>query len=180
MRQRPPVAPGSYVAIYGTLLAGNGKSVGFTSLPLPTTLNGTSSHPLRSADAPTLCQRVSDPRADSGRPYEYYVSASSYNGGHFFYAGAFCAGAVDGDGITAGIYTVNESGSGAGIVTEALNGQLNSTSDPCACGRFPGAVHGPRFGAESNGTTGTGCWLTGADYDSFYYDAYRNGYHWRS
>ena len=34
------VAPGSYVAIYGTSLAGNG-SPSATSLPLPTTLNGT-------------------------------------------------------------------------------------------------------------------------------------------
>jgi uncharacterized protein (TIGR03437 family) len=35
-----------------------------------------------------------------------------------------------------GIYTVNESGSGAGIVTEALTGQLNSTSNPAHAGDY--------------------------------------------
>ena len=35
------VAPGSYIAIYGTGLAGNGNSSATPGQPLPTTLNGT-------------------------------------------------------------------------------------------------------------------------------------------
>jgi uncharacterized protein (TIGR03437 family) len=129
------VAPGSYVAIYGTLLAGNGNPSA-TSLPLPTTLNGTQvtlcgvPMPLLYASAgqinalipagltSTTCPLVVTTGATSSTPVQSAPVQLTVTE------------------LQPGIYTVNESGSGAGIVTEALNGQLNSTSNPAHAGDF--------------------------------------------
>jgi uncharacterized protein (TIGR03437 family) len=154
------VTPGSYIAIYGTNLAGTGNPSA-TTIPLPTTLNGASA---------TLC----------GVPMPLlYASASQIN-------------ALVPDGLNAatcplivtsnntasapiqltitpvqpGIYTLDTSGSGTGIVTNALTGKLINAANPAHAGDYLvvyttglGPVHdtngnpGPAVGALAPTTT---------------------------
>ena len=139
------VSPGSYIAIYGNGLAGNGDPSA-KSLPLPTTLNGASA---------TLC----------GVPMPLlYASATQINAiAPQVPAGSLqCPLVVSVNGqasasvqltmapLQPGIYTVNLSGSGPGVVTNARTGQLISETNPAHAGDFLaiyatglGAVQGP-------------------------------------
>ncbi len=120
------VAPGSYVAIYGTALAGNGNPSA-TSLPLPTTLNGAQvtlgglPMPLLYASATQINALV--PQAlksgtaplvvSNGTPLQLTVTD-----------------------LQPGIYTVNLSGSGPGVIANALTGQLISDANPAHASDF--------------------------------------------
>jgi len=151
------VSPGSYVAIYGSGMAGNGNP-NAPSLPLPTTLNGASV---------TLC----------GTPMPLlYASATQINA--LIPAGltpnATCGLVVTVGGVASspqpllvtelqpGIYTVNTSGSGPGIVANAVTGLLNSSTNPAHVGDFeviyatglgtvagPNGEQGPAVGAAT-------------------------------
>ncbi len=131
--QAPPsvVSPGSYVAIYGSGMAGNGNPSA-TVLPLPTTLNGASV---------TLCA-VPMPLL--------YASATQINA--LIPAGltsnSSCPLVVTTGGVQSspqtlqvtelqpGIYTVNTSGSGPGILANAVTGLLNSATNPAHAGDY--------------------------------------------
>ncbi len=118
------VAPGSYVAIYGTGLAGSGNPAA-TTLPLPTTLNGTQMF-LGGIPMPLLY-------AGSGQVNALVPQGILPNAS---YPLVVVTGttqsvpvALTVTELQPGAYTVNTSGSGAGIVTNAA-GVLNSGSNP--------------------------------------------------
>ncbi len=139
------VSPGSYVAIYGTNLAGTGNP-NATTLPLPTTLNGAQV---------TLC----------GVPMPLlYASATQINVmiPQSITPSASCplvvtTGTVQSAPIQLvvtelqpGIYTVDTSGSGPGIIVDAVTNLLNNSSRPAKTNDFLviyatglGAVKGP-------------------------------------
>jgi uncharacterized protein (TIGR03437 family) len=160
--QAPPsvVSLGSYVAIYGTALAGPGNPSA-SSLPLPTTLNGAQVS-LGGLPMPLL---YASPVQINGLVPQGLQPNSSY-------PLVVTVGGVPGAAVQLkvlelqpGIYTVNESGSGAGIVSEALTGQLNSVSNPAHSGDFlvvyctglgpvqgPNGQAGPTDGAVAPGS----------------------------
>jgi uncharacterized protein (TIGR03437 family) len=125
--QAPPsVVPlGGYVAIYGTLLAGYGVPFA-PSLPLPTTLNGTQvtlggiPMPLLYAN-PTQINALIPQGLKPNAPYPLVVVTGAVQ------SAPVPVSVLE---LQPGIYTVNGSGSGPGIVTDALTGQLNSTANP--------------------------------------------------
>ncbi len=119
------VSPGSYVAIYGTGL-GSGENPSAVSTPLPYTLNETSvtlcglKMPLLYAGTTQInalvplgltpnpsCPLVVTSANVQSAPVQLMVTE-----------------------LQPAIYTVNEAGSGPGIVAEAATGQLNSASVP--------------------------------------------------
>ena len=125
------VAPGSYVAIYGTGLAGSG-SPSATSLPLPTTLNGTQLL-LGGVPMPLLY-------ASAGQVNALVPEGIAPNG---TYPLVIVRGTVQSvpvpltvTELQPGAYTVDTSGSGAGIVTNALTGQLITASNPAHAGDY--------------------------------------------
>ena len=111
------VAPGSYIAIYGAGLAGNGNPSA-TSLPLPTTLNGTQLFlgglpmPLLYASAGQVNALVPQGIAPNAI-YPLVVT----RGGTVSVPVELAV-----TELQPGSYTVNTSGSGPGIVTNALTG----------------------------------------------------------
>jgi len=125
------VTPGSYIAIYGTGLAGNGNPSA-TTLPLPTTLNGASV---------TLCG-VPMPLLYAG-PTQINAIVPQVPPGSLqcplvVTSGGQASGPVQltVTSLQPGIYSVNLSGSGPGVVTNALTGQLNSDTNPARAGDF--------------------------------------------
>jgi uncharacterized protein (TIGR03437 family) len=129
----PPsvVSLGSFVAIYGTALAGAGNPSA-SSLPLPTTLNGTQAT-LGGLSMPLIYAGSS--QINALVPQGLKPNAS--------YPLVVTVGPVQSAPVSLsvmelqpGIYTVNESGSGPGIVTEALTGQLNTASNPAHASDF--------------------------------------------
>lgn len=139
------VSPGSYVAIYGTALAGAGNPSAM-SLPLPATLNGASA---------TLCNIPMPLLYASATQINAIVPQAAPSTGS-------CPLIVISGGVPSapvpltlqqlqpGIYTVNLSGSGAGVVANALTGQLNSAANAARAGDFLaiyctglGGVQGP-------------------------------------
>lgn len=139
------VSLGSYIAIYGTALGGSGNP-NATSLPLPTLLNGVSATlgglpmPLLYA-SPTQINALIPQGLTPGRTYPLVVTVGTTASAPIQLTVAE---------LQPGIYTVNTSGSGAGIVTEALTGQLNSATNPAKAGDYLviygtglGAVQGP-------------------------------------
>jgi len=144
------VAPGSYVAIYGTALAGTGNPAA-TSLPLPFTLNGTQATlcglpmPLLYA-GPTQINALIPQAVTPNVPCPFLVTTGATQSAPIQLTVAE---------LQPGIYTVNETGSGPGIVTEALTGQLNSASNPAHAGDYLviyatglGALTGPNGETE--------------------------------
>ena len=149
------VSLGSFVAIYGTALAGTGNPSA-SSLPLPTTLNGTQATlggipmPLiyaGSSQINALVPQGLKPNAS----YPLIVTVGPTQSAPV---------ALRVTELQPGVYTVNESGSGPGIVTEALTGQLNTASTPAHASDFlvvyctglgpvqgPGGQPGPGDGA---------------------------------
>jgi uncharacterized protein (TIGR03437 family) len=145
--QAPPsvIAPGSYIAIYGTKLAGAGNPSA-ASLPLPTTLNGAQATlcgvpmPLLYAAAAQINALV--PRVPEGSAQCPLIVT----------AGDVPSSALQltMTALQPGIYTVNLTGSGPAVVTDALNGRLNTPESPARGGDFLavyatglGAVQGP-------------------------------------
>src|SRR6185312_16240116 len=155
------VAPGSYVAIYGTGLAGTGNPSA-TTFPLPTTLNGTQVTlcgipvPLLYASPTqinvllpqkltnsTSCPLIVITGTTSSAPVQLVVTE-----------------------LQPGIYTANTSGSGRGIVANALTGALNDATHPAHAHDFlvvymtglgavvgPNGEPGPNDGAAAPTTT---------------------------
>jgi len=131
--QAPPsvVSLGSYVAIYGTLLAGSGNPSA-PSTPLPTTLNGTQISlgglpmPLLYAASGQLNALVPQGLAPN-RSYPLVVTTGTLQ------SAPVMLSVVE---LQPGIYTVNTSGSGPGIVANAFTGQLNSSSNPAHVSDF--------------------------------------------
>lgn len=125
------VAPLSYVAIYGTGLAANG-SPSAANLPLPTTLNGTQlllggiPMPLLYASAGQVNALVPEGIAPNAT-YPLTVLRGSTPS---------VPVPITVTELQPGTYTVNTTGSGAGIVTNALTGQSNSASSPAHVGDY--------------------------------------------
>jgi uncharacterized protein (TIGR03437 family) len=123
------VAAGSYVAIYGTNLAGEGLPSAST-LPLPTTLNGTQ---LLFGGVPMPMLYASSTQVNALVP-EGLVANTQYslvvtNGG--LQSSAMPVTAV---GFQPGIYTVDGSGSGDGVITDAISGSLLGRTNPAHLG----------------------------------------------
>ena len=125
------VSPGSYVAIYGTALAGTGNPLA-TALPLPTTLNGTQATlcgvpmPLLYA-SPTQINALIPQSVGSGRTCPLVVIVGTVQSAPV---------QLTVTELQPGIYTLNESGSGPGIITNAITGQLISASNPARASDF--------------------------------------------
>ena len=139
------VAPLSYVAIYGKNLAGAG-SPSASSLPLPTILNGTqlllggTAMPLLYASSGQVNALVPEGLAANASYPLVVVRGGTQS----------VPVPVTIAGVQPGIYTIDTSGSGAGIVTNALTGQLITSSNPAHAGDYLvlyctglGAVKGP-------------------------------------
>ncbi len=147
------VAPGSYVAIYGTGLAGNGSPLA-TSLPLPTTLNGTQLF-LGGLPMPLLYASAGQVNAlvpQGILPNASYPLTVVMNG-----TTESVPVSLTVTELQPGIYTATYTGSGAGIVTNAVTGQLIDASHPAHAADYLtiyctglGALTGP------NGQAGPG------------------------
>ena len=125
------VAPGSYIAIYGTGLAGSGNPSA-TTLPLSTSLNGTQ---LLLGGVPMPLIYASSVQVNALVPQSLAPNAS--------YPLIVVRGATQSVPVSLtvaelqpGIYTVDLSGSGPGIVTNALSGQLITSSNPAHAGDY--------------------------------------------
>jgi uncharacterized protein (TIGR03437 family) len=144
------VAPGSYVAIYGTGLAG-GDNPSATTIPLPTTLNGTQIF-LGGIPMPLLY-------AGAGQVNVLIPEGIAPNAAYPLVIQRGTAQSVPVPltvtQLQPGAYTVNTSGSGAGIVTNALTAELITTSNPAHAGDYLvvyatglGALTGPNGETE--------------------------------
>jgi uncharacterized protein (TIGR03437 family) len=125
------VSPGSYVAIYGTALAGAGNPSA-TSLPLPNTLNGAQVSlgglpmPLNYASATQINALIPEGLAPNAS-YPLVVTVGSTPSAPV---------QLNVIGLQPAIYTVNELGTGPGIVANAFTGQLNTASNPAHASDF--------------------------------------------
>jgi uncharacterized protein (TIGR03437 family) len=125
------VSPGSYIAIYGTGLAGSGNPSA-TSLPLPITLNGTELFlgglpmPLLYAGAGQVNALVPEGIAPNAAYPLVVVRGNAQS----------VPVALTVTELQPGAYTVDTSGSGAGIVTNALTGALISAANPAHAGDY--------------------------------------------
>jgi uncharacterized protein (TIGR03437 family) len=144
------VSIGSYVAIYGHALAGN-NNPSATTLPLPASLNGTQAT-LGGLSMPLLYAVSGQINAlvpmglKPGQSYPLVVTRDNIPSAPV---------SLTVLQLQPGIYTVTTTGSGSGIVTNALTGQLITQSNPAKAGDYLtiwctglGPVHGP------NGETG--------------------------
>jgi len=126
------VSPGSYIAIYGKALAGGGNPLAATT-PLPTTLNGTSVTlgglplPLLFASSGQVNAIVPQGLAPNNA-YRLLI-----NGQQDLVSNPVTLLVLE---LQPGIYTVDTSGSGAGIVADALTGQLINASNPAKAGQY--------------------------------------------
>jgi uncharacterized protein (TIGR03437 family) len=141
------VSPGSYIAIYGTNLAGSGNP-NATSLPLPMSLNGTQLF-LGGLPMPLLY-------AASGQVNALVPQGIMPNATYPLVVVQGNAQSVPVPITIAelqpGQYTVNTSGSGAGIVTNAKTAALISASNPAHAGDFL-VIYGTGLGSLT-GTNG--------------------------
>ena len=139
------VAPGSYVTIYGTGLAGGGDPSA-TSLPLTTTLNGTqvllggTPMPLLYA-SPRQVNAIVPEGLPPNASYPLVVVQGS--------AQSLPLSLIVTE-LQPGIYTADSSGSGAGIVANAITGSPIGASNPAHAGEYLvvyctglGALSGP-------------------------------------
>ncbi|HEU5022181.1 MAG TPA: hypothetical protein VFT60_09820, partial [Bryobacteraceae bacterium] len=125
------VSPGSYIAIYGTGLAGSGNPSA-ASLPLPTNLNGTQLFlgglpmPLLYAGAGQVNALVPEGITPNASYPLVVVRGNTVS----------VPVALTVTELQPGAYTVDTSGSGAGIVTNAATGALISSSNPAHAGDY--------------------------------------------
>jgi uncharacterized protein (TIGR03437 family) len=125
--QAPPqvVASGTFVAIYGTALGGNGNPSAST-LPLPTSLNGVQVTlggtllPLLYAGGGQVNGLVPQGLAP-GNSYPLVVITASSRSSPVM---------VQVKSVEPGIYTADTSGSGPGIIANATTGQLINAANP--------------------------------------------------
>jgi hypothetical protein len=124
------VAPGSYVAIYGTNLAGNGNPSATAGQPLPATLNG--AH-LTLGGLPLPLLYASPTQVNAVIPQDIAPNATYplvvVNG-----TAQSVPVALTVTELQPGVYTVDTSGSGAGIVADAVTGKLITASNPARAG----------------------------------------------
>ncbi len=121
------VAPGSYMAIYGSGLGGSGNPSAM-SLPLPTSLNGVQAT-LGGLPAPLLyaasgqINAIVPQELSAGNSYPLTIMSAT---------GALLAVPVTlmVQELQPAIYTVDASGSGPGIVANSVTGQLISATNP--------------------------------------------------
>ena len=119
------VSPGGYVTIYGTQLSNPATNSTAASLPLPTTLNGTQvtigelPMPLLFASSGQINALVPQ-ELGPNNSYPLVVMNSAFT----------VPVMVKVKELQPGVYTVDQSGFGSGIVTNALTGQLISTTNP--------------------------------------------------
>jgi uncharacterized protein (TIGR03437 family) len=121
------VAPGSYVSIYGLAIAGNGNPFA-SSLPLPTTLNGTQ---LLLGGIPMPLVYAGAGQVNALVPQELAPNAS--------YPLVVVTGTTQSvpmaltiAELQPAIYSINFTGSGAGVVTNAITAQLIDASNPAS------------------------------------------------
>jgi uncharacterized protein (TIGR03437 family) len=125
------VSPGSYIAIYGTGLADNGNPSA-TSLPLPTNLNGTQLFlgglpmPLLYAGAGQVNALVPEGIAPNASYPLVVVRGEAES----------VPVALTVTELQPGTYTVDTSGSGGGIVTNASTGALIWAQNPAHAGDY--------------------------------------------
>jgi uncharacterized protein (TIGR03437 family) len=124
------VAPGSYVAIYGTGLAGSGNPNATPGSALPSTLNGTQ---LLLGGIPMPLLYAAANQVNAIVPQGLAPNAN--------YPLVVMRGSVPSVPVPLTVtelqpatYTVNTSGSGAGIVTDALTGKEITASNPAQTG----------------------------------------------
>ncbi len=144
------VSPLSYIAIYGTGLAGTGSPAA-SSLPLPTTLNGTQ---LLLGGIPMPLLYASAGQVNALVP-EGIVPNATYPLVVVRGAAQSVPVALTVTELQPGAYTVNTSGSGAGIVTNAITGSLITSTNPAHAGDYLviyatglGALTGPNGETE--------------------------------
>jgi len=144
------VGLGTYIAIYGKSLAGSG-SPSAAAMPLPTTLNGTQ---VSLGGKPMPLLYASEGQINGLVPQELTPNNS--------YPLVVTIGTVQSVAVMLlvkelqpGIYTLDTSGSGPGIVADALTGQLVSAANPAQAsdylvtyGTGLGRVQGPNGEAE--------------------------------
>lgn len=144
------VAPGSYVAIYGTGLGGSGTPSA-TTLPLPTTLNGVQ---LLLGGIPMPLLYAGTGQVNAIVPQELSPNAS--------YPLVVVRGSAQSAPVPLtvtelqpGVYSVNAIGTGQGIVTNATTGQIVNASNPAHAGDYLtiyctglGALTGPNGQTE--------------------------------
>ncbi len=144
------VATGSYISIYGTGL-GNTGGVSATSVPLSTTLDGAQ---FFLGGQPMPLFYASPGQVNALVPQGFAPNAS--------YPLVVVRGTTQSvpvpltvTELQPGIYTVNLSGSGPGVVTNALTGILNTASNPAYASDYLtiyctglGALQGPNGEAE--------------------------------
>src|SRR6185312_114791 len=125
------VAPGSYVAIYGTNLAGNGNPNATAGQPLPTTLNGAQ---LTLGGLPLPLLYAASGQVNAVIPQGIAPNATYplivVNG-----TSQSVPVPLTVTELEPGTYTVNTTGSGAGVVADALTGQLITASNPAHAGQ---------------------------------------------
>ncbi len=139
------VAPGSYIAIYGTDLGANAVPSA-ASLPLPTLLNGARAT-LGGLPMPLLYAANGQINAlvpqglSPGASYPLVITRALKSSSPV---------PLRVNALQPGIYTVDTSGSGAAVVTNAATGQLISSTNPARAGdnlviycNGLGLVHGP-------------------------------------
>src|SRR6185437_13790257 len=125
------VAPGSYVAIYGTNLAGPGNPNAIAGQPLPTMLNGAQ---LTLGGLPLPLLYASSGQVNAVIPQGIAPNATYplivVNG-----TSQSVPVPLTVTELEPGTYTVNTTGSGAGVVADALTGQLITASNPAHAGQ---------------------------------------------
>jgi len=160
--QAPPgiITPGSYIAIYGSGLAGTGNP-NATAIPLPTTLNGAQvtlcglPMPLLYAGASQINAIVPKDLPSDVCPLVVTTGVAPSTPVPLFVRR-----------LQPGIYTVDTSGSGPGIVADAFTGVLTDAAHPAHASDYlviyatglgpvagPNGEPGPADGAAPSGTT---------------------------
>ncbi len=126
------VSPGSYISIYGTNLTASGAASA-TTVPLPTTLNGTQVSlggipmPLNYAATGQINAIVPQGLAPNATyPLVVTLQSGAQSTPLSLFVGEY----------QPGVYTLNQTGVGAGVVTNALTYALNTSSSPAHAGDY--------------------------------------------
>jgi uncharacterized protein (TIGR03437 family) len=120
------IAPGGYITIYGTNLSNSSTDTSAASLPLSDMLNGTQ---VTIGELPMPLLYASSGQINALVPQELGPN-NSYPLVVMTGTGSTASATVMVQELQPGIYTADQSGSGAGIVTNALTGQLINAANP--------------------------------------------------
>ena len=123
------LAPGSVVAVFGTELAGGPLSA--TAVPLPTDLNGTS---VLFNGVPMPLFYVSGTQVNAQVPFDAPIGQA----GIAIRRGSLSSAVrpVTVAAVSPGIFTVNQSGAGAGLIVHAGNFSQVSPASPARAGEY--------------------------------------------